>query len=659
MYKVYMDDFLFYNDEVPLEEYKLISPTVKFEASAAGSFEFTMIPSNRAYDKITFMKGEVKVYKNDQLFWVGRAVSQTVDFYKQKTIYCEGILSYLNDVLHPAYVYRDQTVMLYLDQCIKFYNEKVQEDYRKVHHIKYPHEESETLDTVWRINKDVELETFLDEISEFAENYNLQYRMRRSGERNNYLEFINAPDYSGQTIVFGTNMLSYSANTDLTDFASVIYPIGAQVTDDEGTGEVQTEWGGVQDITNQLVFHDGKSILVHPAAGTDHDKPYVTMEDDEGHFVAEYAHSLFGATRDVKIFITAKENDGRALYAALTDKDSKEIHRSKSSKNFSANDVYAFDDEIIFPSGYADTYPNSVVWIGGYGDHSTVSLWRDRETWETKGRFSKNVTVADVNNRSPHVIGKSSNVLVTTFEQGDINHDTGEDTNDEATDAYVVRTKDPITMPGQINPYYLKVFNMKGLHIDIIATDPDTGEVVSVTDNQNDDSYFARVGYSNHTKKTQNLRFVFKYVKENTPLSANDIQANAMLTDGIIDPQKYETPYDLLSSIGWIEKTVDFQDITDPSQLLEAAKSYLLKHQYADLTLELTAIDMTLLGVETDSIEILKSVRVIAPPFGLDEYFTVTSIEVPLDSPENTVYTLGINKHKTLSQTVSSNSKRK
>ena len=131
------------------------------------------------------------------------------------------------------------------------------------------------------------------------------------------------------------------------------------------------------------------------------------------------------------------------------------------------------------------------------------------------------------------------------------------------------------------------------------------------------------------------------------------------LTDGIIDPQKYEQPYDLLKAVGWIEKTVDFQDVTDPAQLLEAAKSYLLKHQYADLTLELTAIDMTLLGVETDSIEILKSVRVIAPPFGLDEYFTVTSIEVPLDSPENTVYTLGINKHKTLTQTVSSNSKRK
>lgn len=106
---------------------------------------------------------------------------------------------------------------------------------------------------------------------------------------------------------------------------------------------------------------------------------------------------------------------------------------------------------------------------------------------------------------------------------------------------------------------------------------------------------------------------------------------------------------------GWIEKTVDFEDITDPTELLKKAIEYLKETQFDDLTLEVSAVDLHYLNVDAESIRILDLVRCISRPHGLDKLFPVSELTIQLDKPDSAEYTLGTEeKGLTLSSSVNS-----
>ena len=98
---------------------------------------------------------------------------------------------------------------------------------------------------------------------------------------------------------------------------------------------------------------------------------------------------------------------------------------------------------------------------------------------------------------------------------------------------------------------------------------------------------------------------------------------------------------DAIKAYGWIEKTVQFDDVTDPAVLLEKAKAYLSDLQFDNMVLELSALDMHYLDVDTEAVKLLDEIRVISLPHGLDRLFPVTQLEIPLDSPEKTQFKLG------------------
>mgnify|MGYP002987572688 FL=1 len=92
---------------------------------------------------------------------------------------------------------------------------------------------------------------------------------------------------------------------------------------------------------------------------------------------------------------------------------------------------------------------------------------------------------------------------------------------------------------------------------------------------------------------------------------------------------------------GWIAKTVNWDDVSDPQVLLEKAREYLADLQFDNLELELSALDLHYLDVETEAVKLLDEIRVISRPHGLDRLFPVTRLEIPLDAPENTQFKMG------------------
>ena len=85
-----------------------------------------------------------------------------------------------------------------------------------------------------------------------------------------------------------------------------------------------------------------------------------------------------------------------------------------------------------------------------------------------------------------------------------------------------------------------------------------------------------------------------------------------------------------------------FSGINDASTLLKEAKQY-IKNHYEELpeSLEITAIDLKLLGVNVESIHVGDVVRVTSTPNGVDKDYTCSAISYNLSQFGKTKYTLG------------------
>lgn len=111
----------------------------------------------------------------------------------------------------------------------------------------------------------------------------------------------------------------------------------------------------------------------------------------------------------------------------------------------------------------------------------------------------------------------------------------------------------------------------------------------------------------------------------------------------------YLTNESTLEAFGWIEKVVHFDDIDDEEELLEKAREYLTSVQFDNMVLEVNAVDLGYLGVVPENIKLSDQVRVISHPHGLDRFFPVTKISIPLDNPANTSFTMGSSVKQSMS----------
>ena len=87
---------------------------------------------------------------------------------------------------------------------------------------------------------------------------------------------------------------------------------------------------------------------------------------------------------------------------------------------------------------------------------------------------------------------------------------------------------------------------------------------------------------------------------------------------------------------GWIWKVEKWDDVRFAENLLREAKDELRNSIDATLTLDMTAIDLHLLDVDVDRINVGDRIQCISSPHNLNSILIVKSIEIDIDSPENT-----------------------
>lgn len=96
-----------------------------------------------------------------------------------------------------------------------------------------------------------------------------------------------------------------------------------------------------------------------------------------------------------------------------------------------------------------------------------------------------------------------------------------------------------------------------------------------------------------------------------------------------------------VAAFGWICKVVDWSDVTVASNLLTKAQKYLQDEQFDQMTLELNAVDLHYLSKSNRPFKMYERIRCVSRPHGMDKLFPITKMEIQLDNPENTTYTLG------------------
>lgn len=92
---------------------------------------------------------------------------------------------------------------------------------------------------------------------------------------------------------------------------------------------------------------------------------------------------------------------------------------------------------------------------------------------------------------------------------------------------------------------------------------------------------------------------------------------------------------------GNIYRTLNWDDVTQPENLLRKARQTLDKAVEMATTITIKAVDLHLLHVDVQQIELGNEYRVISKPHDLDQYFLCSKIKLDLANPQNSEYTFG------------------
>lgn len=245
MFRVYCDGLTIYNDK--LESLKLLNPTVELEENKTGSFTFGLLPDHPHYGLIKKLKSIITVYQDDYLLFRGRVLDDTIGWHNQKTVTCEGELSFLLDSIQRPYDYSG-TVAGYLNLLITRHNEQVEEAKRfALGNVTVV----DANDYIVRSNID-HTDTWTELQKKLVDLLGGYIVVRHEGYINyiDYLQDINL--LSSQPITFGRNLLDLKRIRKGAGIATAVVPLGAKLKDAEGK-DTDTRLT-VESINNGLDF---------------------------------------------------------------------------------------------------------------------------------------------------------------------------------------------------------------------------------------------------------------------------------------------------------------------------------------------------------------------------------------------------------------------
>lgn len=228
---------LIYSDISATEDTKLEKVELKLAVNSAGSLSITLPYMNAGYSLVNHLTTEAKVWRNDtggvmKEIWRGRALTEDSDFWNNRVLLFEGELAYLNDTIQPQLVYdQEVTIELFIEAVLTIHNDRCIDDSHKfyVGNVTVEKTDSAYFST--------DFQNTLDSLMVLVDRYGGMFVIRHeNGVR--YLDYLeDYPTVAEQTIEFGSNLMDITKYWDLSEFATVIIPLGA----DQGSVAIENK----------------------------------------------------------------------------------------------------------------------------------------------------------------------------------------------------------------------------------------------------------------------------------------------------------------------------------------------------------------------------------------------------------------------------------
>ena len=228
MYKAYLNGNLFFDTQANLDELALTSATLNFQLGGAGTFNFTALDSNIAYNNFDSPKSYIDVYRNDSLIWSGRVITPTQDLYKQKAVTCEGIFAVLNDSVYRAPIEPfTGTLAELVELLITSHNEQVEEEKQiQIRNI------TVTDEYLYRAYENVE--STMKRLQDLVSSYGGYMSVEKVGGAL-YFDWLAEINTVSQQTVTVTSITSINKSTSIQDVITILIPLGAEQELEDGT----------------------------------------------------------------------------------------------------------------------------------------------------------------------------------------------------------------------------------------------------------------------------------------------------------------------------------------------------------------------------------------------------------------------------------------
>lgn len=253
MYSVYGDGICIYNDLYLSGAVNALTPKLNLSDNSAGSLEITLPVGNAGYEKLERLSSEIIVKRDKDEIWAGRIISEKVNFQNSRVLTCEGEFAYFNDTTQPPTEYNEIDVYSFILALINEHNSKVEENKQfEIGSITI----QETISRV--TDNETTMEAFKVHLIEKLGGH---MRVRRvydeDGELHKYVDYLkDYPNTNGQTIRFGENLLDFTRNWDMSEYATVLMPRGAKLDESpiesvDAYLDVSSVNGGSRYVTNE------------------------------------------------------------------------------------------------------------------------------------------------------------------------------------------------------------------------------------------------------------------------------------------------------------------------------------------------------------------------------------------------------------------------
>ena len=222
MYRILCDSYVLYDPRLP--DLFVIEPELTQKKNEPGELSFTIPKEHPNYGVLEKLKSRIKIYRDDTLIWLGRAIEDDRDLYENRKVVAEGALSFLLDSVLRQFTF-DGTATELFAWILAAHNARVNENQRLTLG------NCDISGSVGVTTKDY-LSSWQALKTCLIDSFGGYLIVRYDENENPILDYLSdVPDTATQRIEFGENLIDLALSRNASETYTACVPLGAALRD--------------------------------------------------------------------------------------------------------------------------------------------------------------------------------------------------------------------------------------------------------------------------------------------------------------------------------------------------------------------------------------------------------------------------------------------